>query len=210
MNNRYRLVLFDVDSTLIQQEVIDLLASRTKHGSKVADITERTMAGELDFDGALRERVSLLQGLSESVLREILTEITFSPGALDLISELQKRHIRVGAVSGGFINVLQPLFADLELDFLLANTLEVSNGTLTGEVLGPIVNRSRKRESLVNFANTFSIDLTDTIAVGDGANDIEMIKAAGLGVSYQGKAILNDAADVVITEPGLDQLLKYL
>jgi phosphoserine phosphatase len=203
MTSRYRLVLFDVDSTLIQQEVIDVLASRTEHGSEVADITRRAMAGELDFDGALRERVSLLEGLPESIL-------TFSPGALDLISELQQRHIRVGAVSGGFINVLQPLFAELKLDFLLANTLEVSGGSLTGKVLGPIVNRLKKKESLVNFAETFSIDLSDTIAVGDGANDLDMIKAAGLGVSYRGKAILNDAADVVITEPGLDQLLNYL
>lgn len=210
MGNRYQLVLFDVDSTLIQQEVIDLLGSRTTHGSKVVEITERAMAGELDFDAALRERVSLLKGLPESVLTEVLKQITFSQGALELISELQRRQIRVGAVSGGFINVLQPLFADLGLDFLLANRLGVSGGTLTGEVLGTIVNRSMKRKCLLEFAEKFSVDLSNTVAVGDGANDLEMIEVAGLGVSYRGKTILNEAADVVINEPRLDLLLNYL
>lgn len=202
--------MFDVDSTLIEQEVIDLLAAKTSHALRVVEITAKAMAGELDFDDALRERVSLLKGLPESVLTEVRREITFSPGARELISELQKRHIRVGAVSGGFINILQPLFKDMKLDFLLANTLGISGGTLTGEVIGAIVNRSVKKQSLIDFAEEFSIDLAETVAVGDGANDLEMIKTAGLGVSYRGKPILNQAADVVITEPGLDQLLNYL
>jgi len=210
MKNQYQLVLFDVDSTLIEQEVIDLLANRTPHGAQVADITRRAMSGEIDFDGALRQRVSLLRGLPESVLSEVRNEITFSPGARELINELQQRNMRVGAVSGGFINVLQPLFADLNFDFLHANTLEITNGVLTGQVLGTIVNRSVKRDSLLRFAERFSIEPHHTVAVGDGANDLEMIQAAGLGVSYRGKAILNEAADVVISESRLDELLKYL
>lgn len=210
MNNRYQLVLFDVDSTLIEQEVIDLLALKTSHGAKVADITRRAMTGEIDFDNALRERVSLLRGLPENIIDEVLAEITFSPGAQVLIQELQLRNIRIGAVSGGFLNILKPLFAQHNLDFLLANNLGISNGSLTGEVIGPIINREMKKQALYEFAAKFKIDIAATVAVGDGANDLEMIKAAGLGVSYRGKSILNEAADLVLTEPRLDDLLKYL
>ena len=210
MNNRYQLVLFDVDSTLIEQEVIDLLAQRTAHGSRVAEITKRAMAGEIDFDQALRERVSLLRGLHESILDEMREQITFSLGALDLIQELQRRNIRVGAVSGGFLNVLNPLFSKLNLDYLLANTLEISESVITGKVLGPIVNRAVKKQSLLDFAAQFNIHLDATVAVGDGANDLEMIQTAGLGVSYRGKPILNEAADLVLSGPRLDELLKYL
>ena len=210
MNTPFQLVLFDVDSTLIEQEVIDLLASKTPHGDLVSKITSRAMAGEIDFDQALRERVSLLKGLPDSIINEVIGEITFSPGALNLIEELQRRSIRVGAVSGGFINVLRPLFSNLDLDFLRANTLEISAGILTGSVEGSIVNRAVKRQSLIEFAHQFGIELSATVAVGDGANDLEMIQTAGLGVSYRGKPILNKAADVVLTEPRLDLLLNYL
>lgn len=210
MNRRYQLVLFDVDSTLIEQEVIDLLAQRTSHGAKVAEITSRAMAGEIDFDQALRERVSLLRGLPESIIPEVMQEISFSPGAEELLQELHQQNLRIGAVSGGFLNVLTPLFAKFHLDFLLANKLEISEGILTGNVLGPIVNRSMKRQALYDFATRFGVDLGATVAVGDGANDLEMIQAAGLGVSYRGKPILNEAADLLLTEPRLDELLKYL
>ena len=210
MIHKYQLVLFDVDSTLIEQEVIDLLANETQHGQQVADITRRTMAGELNFDEALRQRAALLRGLPETVFSKVLNEITFSPGALTLIRELQNRKILVGAVSGGFLNVLTTLFSDLGLDFLEANTLEVSNGVLTGEVIGSIVNREMKKQKLIQFAEQFSINIENTVAVGDGANDLEMIRAAGLGVSYRGKPILNEAADVVLAGPQLDLLLNYL
>lgn len=210
MNRKYQLVLFDVDSTLIEQEVIDLLARRTSHGAKVAEITSRAMAGEIDFDQALRERVSLLRGLPESIIAEVIEEITFSPGAENLIKELHNQNVRIGAVSGGFLNVLNPLFSKINLDLLLANKLEISQGLLTGEVIGPIVNRSMKKKALHDFATRFGIDMGATVAVGDGANDLEMIQAAGLGVSYRGKPILNEAADLVLTEPRLDELLKYL
>ena len=206
---RYRLVLFDVDSTLIEQEVIDLLAAKTPHLATVADITKRAMAGELDFDAALKERVALLRGLPETVLDDVRQEITFSQGALTLISSLQQMGIKIGAVSGGFLNVLTPLFHDLNLDYLKANTLDIKDSVLSGNVVGPIINSHEKLRALKEFSERSSIPLSQTIAVGDGANDVLMIESAGLGVSYRGKAILNEAADVVLTEPGLDALLNY-
>ena len=132
--SQYKLILFDVDSTLIQQEVIDLLAQRTDHGDSVASITNRAMAGELDFNQALIERVALLKGLPASVIDEVCAEITFSPGALDLIAELRKHNFVVGAVSGGFINVLSKLFHTLNLDYLRANNLEIEGNVLTGQI----------------------------------------------------------------------------
>ena len=206
----FKLILFDVDSTLIQQEVIDLLAQRTPYGDKVRDITHRAMAGEIDFNQALIERVTLLEGLSESIFDEVIDELSFTPGAIDLISELRNRGFRIGAVSGGFINILSKFFANLNLDYLRANNLEVLDGKLTGKVHGEIVNRVVKREALFEFARNSKIDITQTIAVGDGANDLDMITSAGLGVSYRGKAILNEAADVVITDERLDNLLKFI
>lgn len=207
---KYRLVLFDVDSTLIEQEVIDLLAKRTKFGEKVSDITRLAMAGELNFDQALVERVALLKGLPESVIDDVLREISFSPGAIELIHELKARNYRIGAVSGGFINVLSKAFKHLNLDYLRANYLEVEDGQLTGRLLGTIVNRAIKKESLLEFTSQQEVDLSETIAIGDGANDVEMVKSAGLGVSYRGKPVLNEVADVVITNPRLDTLLQYL
>ena len=206
---RYRLVLFDVDSTLIEQEVIDLLAAKTPHLATVADITKRAMAGELDFDAALKERVALLRGLPETVLDDVRQEITFSQGALSLISSLQQMGIKIGAVSGGFLNVLTPLFHDLNLDYLKANTLDIKGSVLSGNVVGPIINSREKLRALKEFSERSSIPLSQTIAVGDGANDVLMIESAGLGVSYRGKAILNEAADVVLAEAGLDALLNY-
>lgn len=206
---RYRLVLFDVDSTLIEQEVIDLLAAKTPHLATVADITKRAMAGELDFDSALKERVALLRGLPETVLDDVRQEITFSQGALTLISSLQQMGVKIGAVSGGFLNVLTPLFHDLNLDYLKANTLDIKDSVLSGNVVGPIINSREKLRALKEFSEHSSIPLSQTIAVGDGANDVLMIESAGLGVSYRGKAILNEAADVVLAEAGLDALLNY-
>lgn len=206
---RYRLVLFDVDSTLIEQEVIDLLAAKTPHLATVADITKRAMAGDLDFDSALKERVALLRGLPETVLDDVRQEITFSQGALTLISSLQQMGVKIGAVSGGFLNVLTPLFHDLNLDYLKANTLDIKDSVLSGNVVGPIINSREKLRALKEFSERSSIPLSQTIAVGDGANDVLMIESAGLGVSYRGKAILNEAADVVLAEAGLDALLNY-
>jgi len=207
---KYRLALFDVDSTLIEQEVIDLLAKRTPYADRVSDITRRAMAGELDFDSALQERVSLLRDLPESVFDEVLNEISFSPGALELISFLKEQGAVVGAVSGGFLNVLEGLFKNLPLDYLKANSLEVADGVLTGRTLGPIINRRAKAEALAQFAGFFGVPISETIAIGDGSNDIDMVSLAGLGVSYRGKDILNSAADIVITDKGLGALITFL
>ena len=207
---KYRLAIFDVDSTLIEQEVIDLLAAHTPHGAQVADITARAMAGEMEFDDALKERVALLKDLPSSIFSQVLEEISFSQGAEELLSTLKNSGYFVGVVSGGFHNILDELFAKFHLDFLRANTLEVIDEQLTGRTLGPIVNREGKARALREFADAYQVPLMQCVAVGDGSNDLDMVKLAGLGVSYRGKPILNAAADVVITDPGLEQLLEYL
>lgn len=207
---KYRLALFDVDSTLIEQEVIDLLAQRTPYGDRVSEITRRAMAGEIDFDSALKERVSLLRDLPESIFDDVISEITFSPGALELITFLKKQGVLVGAVSGGFINILEKLFKRISLDYLSANSLEIQNGLLTGRTLGPIINRRAKAEALSHFAEISRVSMRETIAVGDGSNDVDMITLAGLGVSYRGKEVLNKVADLVIADKGLDSLIAYL
>jgi phosphoserine phosphatase len=207
---KYRLVLFDVDSTLIEQEVIDLLGARASRGEEVSKITAQAMAGELNFDEALKARVALLKGLPESVFQDVLGDISFTPGAESLIDELRRSDYRIGVISGGFLNVLDSLLKDFHLNFVRANSLEVVDGYLTGQTIGTVINRSGKAQALKDFAQMSGVQLSECVAVGDGSNDLDMIELAGLGVSYRGKEILNQAADVVIEEPGLDQLLKYL
>ena len=207
---KYRLVLFDVDSTLIEQEVIDLLGARASRGEEVSKITAQAMAGELNFDEALKARVALLKGLPESVFQDVLGDISFTPGAESLIDELRRSDYRIGVISGGFLNVLDSLLKDFHLNFVRANSLESVDGYLTGQTIGTVINRSGKAQALKDFAQMSGVQLSECVAVGDGSNDLEMIQLAGLGVSYRGKEILNQAADVVIEEPGLDQLLKYL
>ena len=207
---KYRLVLFDVDSTLIEQEVIDLLGARASRGEEVSRITAQAMAGELNFDEALKARVALLKGLPESVFQDVLGDISFTPGAESLIDELRRSDYRIGVISGGFLNVLDSLLKDFHLNFVRANSLEVVDGYLTGQIIGTVINRSGKAQALKDFAQMSGVQLSECVAVGDGSNDLDMIQLAGLGVSYRGKEILNQAADVVIEEPGLDQLLKYL
>jgi len=207
---KYRLVLFDVDSTLIEQEVIDLLGALASRGEEVSRITAQAMAGELNFDEALKARVALLKGLPESVFQDVLGDISFTPGAESLIDELRRSDYRIGVVSGGFLNVLDSLLKDFNFNFVRANSLEVVDGYLTGQTIGTVINRTGKAQALKDFAEMSNVQLSECVAVGDGSNDLEMIQLAGLGVSYRGKEILNQAADVVIEEPGLDQLLKYL
>lgn len=207
---KYRLVLFDVDSTLIEQEVIDLLGALASRGEEVSRITAQAMAGELNFDEALKARVALLKGLPESVFQDVLGDISFTPGAESLIDELRRSDYRIGVVSGGFFNVLDSLLKDFNFNFVRANSLEVVDGYLTGQTIGTVINRTGKAQALKDFAEMSGVQLSECVAVGDGSNDLEMIQLAGLGVSYRGKEILNQAADVVIEEPGLDQLLKYL
>lgn len=207
---KYRLILFDVDSTLIKQEVIDLLADKSGHGREVQQITAKAMKGEIDFAQALSTRVSLLQGLPESVFDEVISQISFAEGFDELFSYLRKNGFLVGAVSGGFHNVLDKFFAQLQLDFLKANVLEVVNGRLTGKITSAPVDRMAKARALREFAALHSIELENTVAVGDGANDIDMIEIAGLGVSYMGKEILRQKADLHLEKAGLNALIQYL
>jgi phosphoserine phosphatase len=207
---KFRLILFDVDSTLIKQEVIDLLADKSGHGNEVQQITAMAMRGEIDFAQALAKRVSLLEGLPESVFTEVLNQISFAEGFDELFSYLRKNGFLVGAVSGGFHNVLDKLFAQLQLDFLKANVLEVVDGKLTGKITAAPVDRLAKAQALREFAALHKIELGNTVAVGDGANDIDMIELAGLGVSYMGKEILRQKADLHLEKAGLNALIQYL
>ncbi len=207
---KYRLILFDVDSTLIKQEVIDLLADKSGHGREVQQITARAMKGEIDFAQALSARVSLLEGLPESVFDEVISQISFAEGFDELFSYLRKNGFLVGAVSGGFHNVLDKLFAQLQLDFLEANVLEVVDGRLTGKITSAPIDRMAKARALREFAALHNIELENTVAVGDGANDIDMIEIAGLGVSYMGKEILKEKADLHLEKAGLNALIQYL
>ena len=207
---KYRLILFDVDSTLIKQEVIDLLADKSGHGREVQQITAKAMKGEIDFAQALSKRVSLLEGLPDSVFDEVISQISFAEGFDELFSYLRKNGFLVGAVSGGFHNVLDKLFAQLQLDFLEANVLEVVDGRLTGKITSAPIDRMAKARALREFAALHNIELENTVAVGDGANDIDMIEIAGLGVSYMGKEILRQKADLHLEKAGLNALIQYL
>lgn len=205
-----RFVLLDMDSTLIQQEVIDLLAAKAGVQSEVAAITERAMAGELDFEASLKERVHALTGLSESAISEVAKEIRLSHGAEILIDSLHKLGHLVGVVSGGFTNVIAPILETLEVDFYRANTLEIVDGKLTGKVVGKIIDRAAKSDALKEFAQQQGIPLAHTIAIGDGANDLDMVETAGLGVAYNAKAALREKADTSISVPNLDALLYLM
>jgi len=194
------LILSDVDSTLIEQEVIDQLADLAGNGAQAAAITERAMLGELNFENALRERVSLLTGLSESAIAEVAQSLTFTPGATELIEYCSKAGIPFGAVTGGFIQVLDAFGLTLRLAFVRANSLEIVDRHLTGRLLGPIVDRAGKAAALQDFAAANEIPIAETIAIGDGANDLEMVAAAGLGVAFRAKPALRKIADLEINE----------
>ena len=204
------LVVMDVDSTVIQDEVIDLLAMEAGVVDEVSAITERAMSGQLDFTASLRERVALLKGLPVSALDTVLSRITLTPGARTLCRTLNNLGYRVCLVSGGFIEVVGPLAAELGVDDVRANALEVSNGVLTGHLVGEIIDRAGKKRALESFAAEYSIPMRRTIAIGDGANDIDMLEAAGLGVAFNGKAAARAAADASVSVPYLDSVLYLL
>jgi phosphoserine phosphatase len=205
-----RLIVMDVDSTLIQDEVIDLLAARAGCTSAVAKITEAAMRGELDFGASLTERVALLAGLEESALAAVRSELRLTPGARTLIGTLSRLGYKTGIVSGGFTQVIAPLAESLGIDYVTANVLEVADGKLTGRVTGEIVDRAGKAAALRRFADLAGVPLSQTIAVGDGANDLDMIAAAGLGVAFNAKPVVRDAADTSLSFPHLDAVLYLL
>lgn len=200
MNSRSTrfLAVFDVDSTLIQDEVIELLAEVAGKRDEVTAITERAMAGELDFASSLIERVSTLRGLPASVLQETVSKVTPTTGLFELISAIHTRGGKIAAVSGGFSQILEPLAATWGLDFHRANLLEVAGGVLTGQVTGQIVDRSVKAQMLARWASECELELTRTIAVGDGANDLEMLAAAGLGIAFNAKPIVRQKAPLAL------------
>ena len=204
------LVVIDVDSTLIQNEVIDLIAEHAGVGEQVAQITAQAMAGDLDFVAALRARVALLKGLPVSVLDEVRTRLKLTPGARTLCRTLNTLGYRVCLVSGGFAEVIMPLADELGIDDVRANHLGVRDGYLTGEVVGVIVDRQGKKAALEEFAAKYEIPMRRTIAIGDGANDVSMLEAAGLGVSFKGKAAAREAADAALSVPYLDSVLYLL
>jgi phosphoserine phosphatase len=205
-----RLVLMDVDSTLVQGEVIEMLAAHAGCESEVAEITEAAMRGEFDFEESLRRRVRLLTGLSASALEQVADDIVLAPGARTLIRTLRRLGYRCGIVSGGFDVVTDRLTAELGFDFSLANTLEVVDGRLTGEVLEPVVDRAAKAEALRHFAAEAGVPLAQTVAIGDGANDLDMLETAGLGVAFNAKPLVREAADTAVNVPYLDTILFLL
>jgi phosphoserine phosphatase len=205
-----RLIVMDVDSTLIQDEVIDLLAARAGCAAEVAKVTESAMRGELDFAASLRERTALLAGLDASVLDSVRASLRLTPGARTLIRTLKRLGYKCGIVSGGFTAVIEPLAASLGLDYVAANRLEVADGKLTGRVLEPVIDREGKAEALRRFARLAGVPLSQTVAVGDGANDLGMIGAAGLGVAFNAKPAVRSAADTALNVPYLDTILYLL
>ncbi|KLO29448.1 phosphoserine phosphatase [Mycolicibacter heraklionensis] len=205
-----RLIVFDVDSTLIQGEVIEMLAERAGAGDAVAAITEAAMRGELDFAESLHHRVSTLAGLPAHVVDEVAAQIELTPGARTTVRTLRRLGFKCGVVSGGFRQVIEPLADELQLDFVAANELEIVDGKLTGRVIGPVVDRAGKAESLREFASQAGVPLEQTVAVGDGANDIDMLSTAGLGVAFNAKPALREVADASLSYPYLDTVLFLL
>lgn len=208
--SRKKLVVLDVDSTLIRQEVIELLAAHVGREAEVAAVTERAMRGEIDFAASLRERVAVLEGLPASAIDDVAAAVRLSPGAKVLVQTLLREGHAVAAVSGGFSQVLDPLAAHLELTRAAANELEIQDGVLTGRVAGRIVDRAMKAEVMGQWAQELGVAPEDVMAVGDGANDIDMARAAGLSVAYRGKPALREVADTQVSIPNLDALRFFL
>jgi phosphoserine phosphatase len=200
----------DVDSTLIQDEVIELLADEAGVRAEVAEITDRAMRGEIDFEQSLRERVSMLKGLPESVFERVQERIRLSDGARTLISAVHASGGRVGAVSGGFNQILTPLASKLNLDYYAANELEVVAGLLTGQLLGEVIDRAAKAAKLELWAKDFGISAELVAAIGDGANDLDMFESAGLSFAYNAKPAVRERADVIIDAPDLSLVIPHL
>ena len=205
-----RIVMLDMDSTLIEQEVINLLGQAAGKSSEIETITDKAMAGDLDFKAALIERVSLLKGLDHNILSQVRDQISLTKGAKKLVDELHQQGHKVGVVSGGFIEVIEPILKSLEIDFYRANKLKIQDGVLTGEIDGPLIDSHAKRMALEEFADQEQVQLEQTVAIGDGANDLEMIKAAGLGIAFNAKPKVAAAADTTISNQDLSTVLLLM
>ena len=207
-----RLIVFDVDSTLVQGEVIEMLAARAGSAAEaeVRAVTEAAMRGELDFEAALRRRVAVLAGLPASILDEVAADLELTPGARTTVRTLKRLGFRCGVVSGGFRRVIDSLVDELGLDFCAANELEVVDGLLTGRLVGEIVDRPGKAVALRRFAEVYGVPMSQSVAVGDGANDIDMLTAAGLGIAFNAKPALREVADTALSHPYLDVVLFVL
>lgn len=205
-----RLIVMDVDSTLIQGEVIEMIAAHAGCEAQVAEITERAMGGELDFEQSLRERVKLLAGVPATALDEVYDAIVLAPGARTMVRTLRRLGYRFAIVSGGFTQITDRLAIDLGIHFARANELEIVDGRLTGGIVGDVVDRSGKARALREFAAEVGVSEAATIAIGDGANDLDMLNAAGLGIAYNAKPMVRDAADTAVNVPYLDAILYLL
>jgi phosphoserine phosphatase len=205
-----RLVVLDVDSTLVQGEVIEMLAEHAGCVAEVAAVTDAAMRGELDFADALRSRVALLEGVDASALDAVRRDVQLAPGARTFVRTLKRLDYKLAIVSGGFTQVTDMLVAELGIDYAAANTLEVVDGRLTGRVVGPVLDRAGKARALEQFAREAGIPVTQTVAIGDGANDLDMLALAGLGIAFNAKPLVREAADASLSVPYLDAILFLL
>jgi phosphoserine phosphatase len=210
MSRNKRLVQLDVDSTFIQQEAIELLAAKADVLEEVSRVTEAAMRGELDFEESLRARVALLKGLPESAIVQVQSEILLTDGAAELVNALHSKGHCVALVSGGFSDILKPLVESLEIKHYKANKLEIINGQLTGHVEGQIIDRAAKADALRLFATECNVDLINTVAIGDGANDLDMMAIAGISIAFNAKPVVVKAANYSITEPSLRSVLTLI
>ena len=210
MRRGMRLIVLDVDSTLIQGEVIEMLAAHAGHEPEVAAVTEQAMRGEIDFEQALRSRVRLLKGLDASVLDTVYDDIVITPGARTMVRTLRRLGYRFAIVSGGFTQITDRLAEDLGIHYSRANELEIVDGKLTGEIVGEVVDRAGKAHALREFAEKVGVPDEAVIAIGDGANDLDMLNAAGLGIAYNARPIVQRAADTSVNVPYLDAIMYLL
>jgi phosphoserine phosphatase len=205
-----RLIVMDVDSTLIQGEVIEMLAEHAGFQNEVAEVTEQAMRGELDFEQSLRARVRLLEGVDVSAFDAVYEAIELAPGARTLVRTLRRLGYRFALVSGGFSQITDRLAADLGIHYSRANTLEVVDGKLTGRIIGDVVDRAGKAQALRHFAEQVGVPLESVVAIGDGANDLDMLEIAGLGIAYNAKAVVREVADTAVNVPYLDAIMYLL
>lgn len=205
-----RLVQLDVDSTFIQQEAIELLAAKAGVLEQVSAITASAMRGELDFEQSLRARVSFLKGLPASVIAEVQMEISLTDGAQNLVETLHDKGHSVSLVSGGFIDIIEPMIKTMSIKYYKANKLEIVEGILTGGLIGPVVDRAAKAEALREFAVASEVSMDNTVAIGDGANDLDMMAAAGLSIAFNAKPVVVEAADLAINEPSLRSVISLI